>query len=278
MRAHAWLLVGCCFVAACGSSPLKSNADGAAPPADAVSNTTDGAAAMDVRPNAGADCPPALASEAELASTPRANANLELLALKLSPGKVVADEATYQRVVRDVAAIRAKDPSLAKISFFAHDDGQTIGLVVPVETAAQMEAGTYHAWDCLNATYSAMLPVEVIRIGSSATAFVYFELRGLYATKLLAAEYAKLPGITSAEGATFGGDGPTICATAGPSTWHYVFDDASGDCPAGCIDHVLRHFATEPAGAVTELGRWSTQDGSPRPSWATELASPDRCH
>jgi hypothetical protein len=33
-----------------------------------------------------------------------------------------------------------------------------------------------------------------------------------------------------------------------------VFDQASGDCPAGCIDHKYTHFTTSIAGEVTNLG------------------------
>jgi hypothetical protein len=266
------------LVSACGGSSLGSSRDGAAP-ADAATDTDGaGAAPADVGPDTNG-CPPALASAAELASTPRADVNLELLALKLSPGKLVAPQATYERVVRDVGAIRARGPELAAISFFPYADGKTLTLTVPAATADQMEAGTYHAWDCLNESYGAATPFEYIRIGKTPPdVFVYLKVRGTYAMELLAAEYAKLPDVSSADGNAVGGDGPTICATAEGSTWHYVFDAASGDCPAGCIDHVFRHFTTTPAGVVTEAETWSTKSGTPRPSWVTELAAPARCH
>jgi hypothetical protein len=283
MRARTLVIVASCLASclatACGSSSLSSPVDGAAPADGAPSDlaTPDSgvdAAADELR----AGCPPALVTAAELASTPRADVNLELLAIDLDPGKVVAGEATYQRVVRDVGAIRAKEPAVAKIGYFPHHDGRTIGFVLPLETAAQIEAGTYHAWDCLNETYGAKLPPELIRIGNAAEVFAYLELKGNYSVERLAAEYARLPGITSTEGNGVGGDGPTICVTAGPSTWHYVFDAASGDCPAGCIDHTYRHFTTDPAGAVTALETWSTGGATPRPAWVTDLASPAACH
>jgi hypothetical protein len=282
MRAGVLVLSALGLASSCSTTPLVSTTDGAAgsdggaaevapPPPDAG---PDDATAPEVPPA----CPPALASASELAATPRANTNLELLALKLSPGKLVADEATYQRVVRDVTAIRAAHAELAAISYFTYSDGRTLGLELPTATADQIEAGTYHAWDCLNATYGAKAPFEIIRLGSSPTAFLYLELEGIYAMDQLAKEYAKLPGVTGADGNAVGGDGPTICATGGPSTWHLVFDAASGDCPAGCIDHAFRHFTTEPDGAIAEVASWNSKSGTPRPVWVTELASPAKCH
>ncbi len=236
-----------------------------------------GAPDGDAREAAG-DCPPALASAAELAVTPRADVNLELLALKVSPGKLVAEEAAYQRVVRDVAAIRAKAPALAKISFFTYRDGMRITLTVPVDTATQMEKGTYHAWDCLNDTYGAVLPAEYIRIGNAPEVYVSLKTEGIYAVQLLAAEYARLPGVMHVDDITLGGDGPTICLTGGASTWHYLFDEASGDCPAGCIDHAYRHFTTEPDGTIAELDGWNTKQGTPRPTWVTQYGAEETCH
>ena len=113
---------------------------------------------------------------------------------------------------------------------------------------------------------------------TSKEVFVYFKMKGSYSTLLLAEEYGKLPGVTHSEGNGFGGDGPTICATKGPTTWHYVFDDASGDCPAGCIDHAYRHFTTEPDGAVMDLGSWDSKGGTPRPEWAVQYAASGTCH
>lgn len=280
MRALASLLLGTCLASACEGSPLRISSDGAAP-ADAAAPdllTSDGSPTDGDGREALAACPPALASASELASTPRADVNLELVALKLNPGKIVADEATYRRVVRDVGAIRGKDPDVATISFFPYRDGRSISLVLPVDTAEQMQAGTYHAWDCLNDAYGAVLPFELIRIGNADNVFASGKLKGIYATDLLAAEYARLPGITSTDSIALGGDGPTICVTSGPSTWHYVFDAASGDCPAGCIDHAYRHFTTDADGAVTALETWSTQSGTPRPAWVTQLATPAACH
>jgi hypothetical protein len=277
VRAHGLLIAGL-LASGCGASPLDAGNSSDAPveaPSDAGAAET---LADLMEHEAAPGCSTTLVTPAELAATPRADVNLELLALKLSPGKIVADQATYDRVVRDVGAIRAMHPELARIPFTSFNDGRRLELTVPIETGLQMQDGTYHAWDCLNDTFGATLPAEYIRVGAADEEYVWLTLKGIYANALLAAEYARLPGVTSTTGNALGGDGPTICAAAEGTTWHLVFDGAFGDCPAGCIDHAYRHFTTEPGGTVTELETWTTQDGTPRPAWVTKFASLGLCH
>jgi hypothetical protein len=213
------------------------------------------------------------ATPSELASTPRTDINLELLALRLSSGRIVADQAIYDRVVRDVGAIRAGQPAVATIGFQAWTDGKGIDLSAPFATSEQMKQGEYHAWDCLNAAYGASMPFEFIKIGNAMDTFVFIKLKGIYAVDLVAKEYGRLPGVTHAEASQIGGDGPTICVSSGPSTWHYVFDAAGGDCPAGCTEHHDWHFTTEADGAVKVLEEWNSQDGTPAPTWVAQYAS-----
>ena len=196
-------------------------------------------------------CAPGLASEAEIAATPRADSNLELLALQLSSGHLTADPAIYTRVTRDVTAIRLANPSLADIDYWANTDGRSIYLAgIDPTTFGEMQAGTYHAWDCLNQTYVK----TKLQLGDGTFNDATLTLKGIYALQQLATEYSKLPGIKGASEAFGGGDGPTICVTPSADVWHYVFDRAGGDCPAGCTSHEYHHFSTTLAGDVTSLG------------------------
>jgi hypothetical protein len=198
-------------------------------------------------------------SAEELAATPRADANLELLALRHSPG-IVADPAIYARVVRDVSAIRAEDPSVAGIAYFPGQDGRTLSLEVEPATFSQMQSGAYHAWDCLNHSYVVNgLKFEMFDSTHTQNALITF--KGSYEIADLAAQYASLPGVSSATyGGAGGGDGPTICLTREADQWHYVFDQAGGDCPAGCTEHVYHHFSTTADGEVTSLGGLTTDE------------------
>jgi len=211
-------------------------------------------------------CPAGVPSAAELAATPRADTNLEQLALKLSSG-IVADQAVYDRVVRDVGAIRASNPRLANIGYFPLMDARTLLLTVDAPTYEAMKADRYDAWSCLNRAYGAE-DFSFVDFGS----FVVTDaLRGTYDMLRVAAQYRGLPGVQSASPNLLGGGGATICLTQEGATWHYVFDQASGDCPAGCIDHEYTHFSTSAAGDVTNLG-------TPSPSERAQYASDASCH
>ena len=273
-----WLL-NALGTAACGGGALvpdgAANADASGSPEVSAADTNemtahDGGAAPD-------SCLMGLVTATELASTPRADTNLELLALRLSPGRVVADQAVYDRLVRDVGAIRAQRADLATIRYVSASDGMTIPMTVDLDTAARMMNGTYAPWDCMNARLGAAMPFEFTRIGDADHVFVFVKLKGIYATDVLAPEYARLPGVIGADKTNLGGDGPTICVTSGADLWHYVLDAASGDCLAGCIDHDYSHFTTDVAGAVTQLESWSSTSGGAAPAWVTQFASRAAC-
>ncbi len=219
----------------------------------------DGGPKEDVRADS---CPGVgLGTPAEIAATPRADVNLERLALIRSPG-VTASQSIYDRVVEDVGRIRGLYPQVAHIDFFPEDDGKGLLLLVDENTFAAMKAGTYDAWDCLHQYYG----LETIDF---LVGFVQLSLKGIYDTRLIAAEYAELPGVTDALPATYAGDGPTIClgAKEGEDVWHYVFDDASGDCPAGCTMHDYTYFTTTTTGSVTLVATWRSTDSAPVPTW-----------
>jgi len=99
--------------------------------------------------SAPADCEP---GPEELGQTPRADENLELLALAHSDG-VVADQAIYDRIVRDVSAMRALEPAIANIGYFARYEPRKLLLEVSEATFSRMQQGDYSAWDCLNSAY-----------------------------------------------------------------------------------------------------------------------------
>jgi hypothetical protein len=218
------------------------------------------------------------APAAELGVTPRADENLELLALAHSDG-IVADQASYERVVHDVTAIRELEPLVAKIAYFARNPENVLELYVAADTQRDMQSGAYSAWDCLNASYR----VTNAEYGEPRhdEAIVVLTFEGRYDFETLGAVYAKLPGVLRAEPSYVGGDGPTICLTPESNTWHYVFDEAGGDCPAGCTDHFYYHFTTSSDGRIEalETSQQVDSDSEPYnpPSWVTQYASPEAC-
>lgn len=192
----------------------------------------------------------------DVTQTPRADINLELMALKFS-SQFVADQATYDRFVRDVGAIRTTDPSVASIQYTAPDDGRQLLLSIDSDTLHAMQAGEYHAWDCLNQSLG-LVHTSFDEFSSSGSALL--TLKGIYDLDKLLPRYDALPGVNGSGPNSVSVDGPTICVTQEGDRWHYVFDQASGDCIAGCIEHSYTHFETDAAGAVTALGALSAGD------------------
>lgn len=264
------LLAICLLLAACGGSarvdkndsPVMAGASGGAGIAGMSSGGTSSggtssggsaSAGTSSAASAGVACPVGIPSAPEIASTPRANTNLELLALKFSTN-IVAEQAIYDRLVRDVGAIDAVVATVAGIAYFPPYDGRALLLSIDAEAFSEMQQKRYTDWDCLNQAYVTkridFSPATV----PGFSPFVTLTLKGIYELTQVAAQYAALRGIKSAGPNTGGGDGPTICVKREGDLWHYVFDQASGDCLAGCIDHVFTHFTTNAAGAVTPLG------------------------
>jgi hypothetical protein len=88
----------------------------------------------------------------DFGATPRADQNLELLALSVS-GTVVARQEIYDRVVRDVTAIRASHPEIEGINYLSRDSGNQLLMRVDPQTFAAIEQHAYHDWDALNARW-----------------------------------------------------------------------------------------------------------------------------
>ena len=254
----AWLL-GACGGRAHAPNSRAAGGDGSGG-TSAAGASVGGAGAGDSAGSAGSAgsstwCPSDLPDAQELAATPRADTNVELLALKFSNG-VVADQAIYDRLSRDLALITDQDSSVADIHYFPPSDGKGLLLQTDAQTASEMQAGTYTAWNCLNEAYG--LRSTSISVGS--VRFVELELEGIYDIERVAKQYAALPGIESASSNISGGDGPTICVVREDAAWHYVFDRASGDCLAGCYEHEYTHFTVSTSGTVSELGALSAAD------------------
>jgi len=202
------------------------------------------------------------ATPAEIAATPRADTNLEALARSMGT-TLVADQVVYDRVVQDVGNIRSQYPDMSSITYFEADDGQVLLIGADSATFANMESGKYPAWDCPNALYE-MTSFSVHSFYAQLT----FE--GSYEMELLGSEYSLLPGVDYAEPNRRVGDGPTICSTEDGPTYHYVFDNAYGDCFSGCIYHDFSYFTTDSQGMVTFHGKWSNSMSVTPPSWVQQ--------
>jgi len=207
-----------------------------------------------------------LASAQDLARSPYADVEAELLALEAS-GALVATPDVYARIRDDLAAIRSAYPTVRGIEARASWDPSALLIGFDAAGKAMVDAGTYDDWTCPNALYGL----------TSAT----FAFSGYYVLEfshrmnplLLATAYTHLPHVTNAGPNAIFGDGDDVCAAIGGSTYTYVFDSGSGDCPAGCISHTYWGFKTSASGGITSLGTWSRGDGT-SPPW---LVASEEC-
>lgn len=216
------------------------------------------------------DCMHLPGTTTEIARTPRANRKLEQLAIRLSHS-IVAKESIYQRLVRDVGKIHMEYPGTANINYFPIVRGSVILLHMTSGAREQVERGQYHAWDCLNRHYK-LSSFQVTPRGA-----VRLEFSGEFAGRQLASLYAGLPGMEWAEPIVAIGDSSTICVTPDRGIWHYVFDQASGDCASGCSNHDLTYFTVSDDGRVHVLDQWNNRSAEARPSWAQKYWNAAAC-
>ena len=214
-----------------------------------------------------------LASPAELATSPREDADAEWLAGEAGD-TLVASVPIYDRAHRDLAAIRAQHKRLAEVH--PRTPGESVlGLKLDAPSLALAAQGRFGGWTCANLAYGA---TDVGPLDSSYVFLGFPERRLRY--DLLAAQYATIAGIETAWASEGSGDGPDLCLSITGETFSYVFleawGSATGDCDAICSSHRFSGFTTDAAGAVTalgelELGKYS---GSPEPpGWLAALSA-----
>lgn len=199
----------------------------------------------------------------EIAATPRANPELEHMALDMGGG-LTADPAVYDRVVADVSAIRSSFPELPEVRYVGRWRPDQLILSVTPAAFRQIEAGAYDAWNCLNTWYE----LEQTDLAEHSDRWLVLTFDGVYDVPVLAADYAALPGIAAAEPNGTGADGSELCGSIEGTTHHYVVRQASGDCPAGCTREGLTHFTSAPGQVPEPAGTWTSGDPAPRPAWA----------
>ena len=174
----------------------------------------------------------------EIAAPPSPNKEAEILAIEAS-GALVGPKHVYDRVLADLQAIRAANPVLQNVAAMPSWTADELLVGFDAAGLAAVQAGTYAGWDCANAWYG----VTSYDAGSTY-ALVKFGHR--FHIDLLGQEYAMFPNVTSAEPNGFVGDGNDVCVSiANDKTYSYVFDQGSGDCPAGCINHDSKGFQTD---------------------------------
>jgi hypothetical protein len=263
-RVQSWLGGGALVLLGCGANSvddpsLESQSAGAAASASSVPGAREGADFFGA-------CPRPLGTAEELARTPRADPNLELLALTLDAGQLTATQATYERVVADVGAIRASAPSLANIAFSPPHDGHTLLISFGDNAMDALAAGRYSAWDCLLEAYR-------VEIGPVDDLFPYAPtlfLDGIFDMPRLGELFEQLPD-ASVQINVIAGPRP-LCATRQDEHYEYVVDRTNGKCVTSPCRGIFRRFVSDAAGEVSALESWTSTDG-PAPAWFSAVCN-----
>jgi len=180
-----------------------------------------------------------IVSKQMIGMTPRDNYDAEILAIKAT-NSLVAPQDVYERVARDLTAIRLNDsvsdihcrldysPSSMLISF---NDNRSIN-------------NDYTQLDCMNEYYGL---IEKSRRFTGSYKYVY---AGRFDISLLADEYSKLPDVKYAEPNYYYGDGDNICLSIRDGVYSYVFKRGWGDCPSGCMYEEYLGFTSNQNGSI----------------------------
>lgn len=187
-------------------------------------------------------------TQADLAASPREDRALEALAATLG-GTVAADPAIYARLVRDVATARARDPSLARVSYRLDHDGRSLMLEMDPVARARVLAGDDPTFEALRARFG---PLQV----DTPYDWVVVTFERVFDLARVRDYYMRIEGMNDIGFNVFGGDGPTMCVDRddADARWTYWFLDAGGDCPAGCTTLRLVGMRTDAAGTIEWLG------------------------
>jgi hypothetical protein len=188
---------------------------------------------------------------ADVAATPRADRDAEILALQLAPELLVARQDRYDVIEADLAAIRALEPAVEDVHVecvvpYGHAFWPDDRLVVDAVTLR-----SYRAWDCHNAFYG----IEHRAVGEGGDVWridglgFAMGVSGVFHPSFIDA-YRTLPGVGDGSIASFWqpGDGFAYeCEPTGSITLDASFD------PSGDLDERTYTFEHPEQGTVVYL-------------------------
>jgi len=210
-----------------------------------------------------------------LPETPRANREAEDMALALS-GELIAPEELYHRVRLDLASIRAAHgDSIAELQeiYFSHRLASSFGrpwsgfciLELTTEARDQIRAGAFHCLDDLNDQLG-LAYLDTFPFPWEPEVFLFFW--GRLNPLRIGQVYLDQPCVTGSSLPSIVGDGPDLYPHQDGERVSYLFRNAWGDCPSGCIHNEFWYFRCQ-AGRCEYVGTWVFGQ-EPPPGWWDE--------
>ena len=215
--------------------------------------------------SSGKEC--GLGTNSEILATPREDYSLEMLAISMTD-TITAPQAVYDRLTKDVPAMQdvlenKMDSSVmnyegSKINHIPLRSGRTLIIGSDTNTIQRMKNGTFSEWECLASWYKLEHLEEYFGVIVIAT------FNGVYNLKKISEEFKNLPGVRYVEFNSRLGGGSSVRGKMEGETWHFVFEAAWGDCPAGCIYSHFYYLTTKPGAGPIFVEEW-VKGG--RPEW-----------
>ncbi len=203
-------------------------------------------------------------SKLDLSVTPMENEEAELAAMWLS-GELVAPVRLYERIRDDLFLIRStwidSIPEVA-VEYTPWRIPGYLNLWFEQTTFDSIISGDYHSWDSLNNYYRGQISYIETRKGRICLSF-----EGRFNPSILAIPYRELDGISGVGGIyTPYSDYPMLLIYRLGNIHKYIFRDAWGDCPSGCIYSTFHYFEIENGNAVHK-GSWYPEHPPPEDGW-----------
>jgi len=209
--------------------------------------------------------------------TPKSNREAELIALCLWGGLFPPDD-FVERVQNDLAAIRSTYGSeiqaINHITFVPPWVPGELLVGFGDATLKEVANGTYrgndNAWGKLNKQFEAEIDTSSLKLGGSFVKLRFKEK--LHPCRLIEDFYrqAFLPGIKYIQPNYIYGDSPKLYARKTGDRITYLFRNAWGDCPAGCIESEYWYFVADDGAKPVYMGYFAPRKASPEPEWWSE--------
>lgn len=191
----------------------------------------------------------------------------EIMALCLS-GEITAPEDLVDQILDDLLYIRnnfgGNSNPIDSIRFHPPWVPGCIIIGFDDSTAQKIIRGEYDAWDTLNEEYPVFEIDTNFIPGFSYIVVLFFE--DTLNSRRLSELYEDLPGVRYSGPNHYGGDGPNVYPRIEGDGITYLFRDAWGDCPAGCIVNEYWYFGSS-RGHPVFIGHWAPQDNPSEPFW-----------
>jgi hypothetical protein len=200
---------------------------------------------------------------------PRPDQEAEEMALWLS-GDLTAPPALYARLAAGLGCVRQgfgeNTPELDRIRFSAPWQPGRLSFLVTRAVRDQIRAGTYHALDSLNQALGLAYMDTTPDFATHARVSLTFT--GRLHPQRLAELYAKVPSLSWISIDGLSGDAPCVYPWVRDARITFLFRDAWGDCPVGCIHSLYWYFDWDDTDCRL-LGAWDPRLED-TPGWWSE--------